>query len=39
MTGVKFTAYCDKYKSIVTVEEKLNGNLLKFRKTVIDGNL
>ena len=32
-------AYCDNYDSIVTVEEKLNVNLIKFRKIVIDGNL
>ena len=33
-------AYCDiNYNKIVTVEEKLNVNLMKFRKIVIDGNL
>ena len=41
----KFLFYCDKYNSIVTVEEKLSVNLMKFRKIVhslvlvIDGNL
>ena len=33
-------AYCDIIcNKIVTVEEKLNVNLMKFRKIVIDGNL
>ena len=34
-------AYCDiiRYNKIVTVEEKLNVNLMEFRKIVIDGNL
>ena len=40
-TKVKFIlANCNKYNSIVTVEEKLSVNLMKFRKIVIDhGNL